>query len=1165
MSRNAPKFEQTIQAPVLYNLTVRKPTAISSALVAQLQDDSDVQYLILARGSWVEVFLPDPDTSNIVLIASQNMFAIIRCMEAIRVADSGADYLLVTSDAGTIAALAYDASSKLLKSALTEIFGKTGVRRTVPGEYLAVDPRGRAAMVASIEKHKFAYIFNRDNQGCLTISSPLESNAQHVICYALIGIDVGYENPCFAAIEANYEDEDANAKFLVFYELDFGLNTLFRRVVRPIESSSNMLLGVPRGENGSSGVLVCADNLITYIDVNTEKTIEVPIPRARTVAPQTSYIVCGTAYKLQSSFFLLLQNQQGHLLKMTMALGCSQNTDGGLCPAVGTVSLQYFGTAVLSTDLVLFREGFLFAAAEVGDAILYQINDLGDSNNVEVFTSSEGEPLADAVFDLQELENITPVDTLTSCAPSLVSQFLQDKASPKLLVGCGREASATLRLIEFGLEVTEHVTSQLPSAPIHICTTRLTSTDRQDKYIFISLATETCILEIGTTVVEVQNTQFIRDTFTLKVQQMGPDSVVQVHRKGVRHIAYDDKVTDWVPPDGLSVEYCSSNVKQLILALSNHELVYFEADETGMLIEFQKRLPVSEQITAIAVGSVPQGLIRCPLLAVCCKDESLRIFSLDIGTTLDPLAIQAMSAPASSVCMTPGIDNSQYLHIGLSNGVYVTVVLDTLSGEILSSETRLLGTQSVRVEPILSVNDDLPCVLGLSTRPWLGYHDDRAHQMIPLAYKRLNAASAFSSGEIPRGVICSSGKNLHIFSVDRKRSPSSQKKLEMSAAPSRFEKTNLSPYYYVASTDATQSRVEVVDLRGNSSSVVNTVHFENNTSIRALTTCRFASQSKEYLVVSTVHNLQLRVGCQPKWSSAALILYDYVGSPFGSGLHLVHSTKLAEPSSAIVPFQGMLLVGCGKNLILYDVGTSQLLRKYVKHLSYVTDISCLNVHDDRIIIGDVKRSVSFAVYDKETSEIIPFAFDPVPRSVLRLVVLDVDTVALSDKFANVILLRCPPHVSSIVAEPDRRALLMSKVSVLNACPYKLDLVAQIYIGDLITGINKGFLFAGGLETLVYTGIQGTIGILAPIHSKQECLFLQKLETEMQDKSPSYLGRSFAGYRGYYAPARNVIDGDLCEQYQYLDEELKQEVASTISMDKKSISRRIAEFRARCAF
>jgi len=42
-----------------------------------------------------------------------------------------------------------------------ETFGKSGCRRIVPGQYLATDPKGRACMIAAVEKQKFVYVLNR--------------------------------------------------------------------------------------------------------------------------------------------------------------------------------------------------------------------------------------------------------------------------------------------------------------------------------------------------------------------------------------------------------------------------------------------------------------------------------------------------------------------------------------------------------------------------------------------------------------------------------------------------------------------------------------------------------------------------------------------------------------------------------------------------------------------------------------------------------------------------------------------------------------------------------------------------------------------------------------------------------------------------------------------
>lgn len=80
-----------------------------------------------------------------------------------------------------------------------ETYGKTGCRRIVPGQYVAVDPKGRTIMVASVERSKFVYVLNRDDQK-LTISSPKEAHKSNVLTFDVVALDVDYDNPLFACL-----------------------------------------------------------------------------------------------------------------------------------------------------------------------------------------------------------------------------------------------------------------------------------------------------------------------------------------------------------------------------------------------------------------------------------------------------------------------------------------------------------------------------------------------------------------------------------------------------------------------------------------------------------------------------------------------------------------------------------------------------------------------------------------------------------------------------------------------------------------------------------------------------------------------------------------------------------------------------------------------------
>lgn len=118
------------------------------------------------------------------------------------------DYAIVGSDSGRIVILDYDPKTSSFVKLHQETFGKSGARRIVPGQYLATDPKGRSVMISAMEKAKLVYILNRDAAANLTISSPLEAHKNNAIIHHIVGLDVGFENPLFAALEVDYTESD---------------------------------------------------------------------------------------------------------------------------------------------------------------------------------------------------------------------------------------------------------------------------------------------------------------------------------------------------------------------------------------------------------------------------------------------------------------------------------------------------------------------------------------------------------------------------------------------------------------------------------------------------------------------------------------------------------------------------------------------------------------------------------------------------------------------------------------------------------------------------------------------------------------------------------------------------------------------------------------------
>ena len=214
----------------LYNLTLQKPTATVTGVYGNFTGSRQQEFAV-SRGGVLELLRPD-ENGKLQIIASTETFSLIRSLMPFRLHGAPTDYLVIGSDSGAISICEFDAKNNQFKRVHLEEFGKTGVRRIVPGQYLACDPKGRAIMIgefssggcncimsypflctftAAVEKQKFVYVMNRDAAARLTISSPLEAHKSHTIVFDVVGVDVGFDNPIFACIEMDYTDADADS------------------------------------------------------------------------------------------------------------------------------------------------------------------------------------------------------------------------------------------------------------------------------------------------------------------------------------------------------------------------------------------------------------------------------------------------------------------------------------------------------------------------------------------------------------------------------------------------------------------------------------------------------------------------------------------------------------------------------------------------------------------------------------------------------------------------------------------------------------------------------------------------------------------------------------------------------------------------------------------
>jgi hypothetical protein len=134
--------------------------------------------------------------------------------------------------------------------------------------------------------------------------------------------------------------------------------------------------------------------------------------------------------------------------------------------------------------------------------------------------------------------------------------------------------------------------------------------DQYDSYIVLSFVNGTLVLSFGEEIEEIPNSGFLSSEPTLAAQQLGQDAILQVHPRGVRHVLADKRFNEWRAPSGLTIVATTTNKRQVVVALSTAELVYFELDNEGQLNEYQDRKAMGSTVLALSVGEVPEGLQR---------------------------------------------------------------------------------------------------------------------------------------------------------------------------------------------------------------------------------------------------------------------------------------------------------------------------------------------------------------------------------------------------------------------------------------------------------------------------------------------------------------------------------------------------------------------------
>eukprot|EP01016_Furgasonia_blochmanni_P023672 TRINITY_DN2553_c0_g1_i10.p1 TRINITY_DN2553_c0_g1~~TRINITY_DN2553_c0_g1_i10.p1 ORF type:complete len:405 (-),score=160.43 TRINITY_DN2553_c0_g1_i10:62-1216(-) len=299
------------------------------------------------------------------------------------------------------------------------------------------------------------------------------------------------------------------------------------------------------------------------------------------------------------------------------------------------------------------------------------------------------------------------------------------------------------------------------------------------------------------------------------------------------------------------------------------------------------------------------------------------------------------------------------------------------------------------------------------------------------------------------------------------------------------------------------------------------IELENNEAAFSAFIGSFAGHEGDlFLFVGTVKDYVH----EPRSFSAGFI-HTYVFTDQGTKLQLIHKTQVEDIPYSFAIFKGRLLVGVGNFLRLYDFGKRKLLKK-CEYRHFLNPINTLNVIGDRIYATDIADSFHVLRYKAKDNQLFEFADDILPRWITSACVLDYSTVVGADKFENIFVLRLPPNVDEDVEEDPLTYKFKWETGYLNGAAFKMDQICTFYVGEMITCLTRTSLANTSNEVILYGTSMGGIGAFYPFETKEDVDFFLHLEMYLRIEALPLCGRDHMMYRSFFAPVKNVVDGDL---------------------------------------
>jgi splicing factor 3B subunit 3 len=825
----------------------------------------------------------------------------------------------------------------------------------------------------------------------------------------------------------------------------------------------------------------------------------IPLPLRDDSDDVPSVVVASATFRSVETWFILLQNQFGDLLIV------KPDDAGGM-------EISYFDTIPVANSILILRQGVLAVFEQCHSHSFYYISSVESSNDL-IFAPSA------TLLHLTPFADHSVMSRLTKMLPThsgLVSIH-------------GSRNRSSLKVTRRGLPISQLHRMTIGGSPIFVKSIHKPFQEF-DALLIVSSRDKTRVFVIAEDgrISENSTSGLVNETGTFEVGRMANLSesvLVQIHSQGIRILMSDNSTKNWSPRLFKAVVVAATmTATQIVVAFEDRTIVLFDLNERSVPIE-TSFIRMDCSIVHVAMPSPPPGVLRSKWVAVGNDDLAVYILSIgDLQKLWQVSSRQIVSDPIASLGFLNVPMTGHVLHIGHSNGLLTRTVLDDNEGSLGQPQVRFLGHSAVKI-----FSD-----IALCETPWL---------MDGLKLTQVSAESFLAATRVI-APFCSDGgfvgittNDMVFFVLDSNDADVST--FDMETTPRQIVSIPESDQVCLLCSDLVggvwRSNFRFFDTSNHTFSEV--VEFEENL---VVTSASFVGRS---IVVGLARNLRFN----PRAADGGR--FCLVDPSTGT---VSHQTDVEDIPGAIGTFQDCILTGVGRVLRVYRIGNRQLLKRCESRTIpfFISFVASVN---RRIVVGDSAESFHFLRYDPLTDVITPFCDDATPRFPLSAVLLDRSSIASGDRFGNFALLRVPADVSDEAeVDPSGVGMIWEHPNMCGT-PNKLDVAAMFHVGDPIVAL------AVNRDYLVFGTVAGQVGALVPLRTVGDFMRCRMLELELRRVVGQFCGRDHLMFRSYYAPLRNVVDGDLLMQYFELSERQQQAVADELKTTTFEIAKLLNSF------